>query len=203
MTGGRLCLDLANTLERRRTDRPRELLLDYARLLEWGLQAGTVTRADARRLRRAAAGHSQAAAAAVDHARDVRDVIFRVFSAVAGHRPVEAVAIDRLGQMIARLSAKRRLTERAGAFEWTWPRATGEDLDCVLWPVVWSATDLLTGEDRDRVRECQGPGCAWLFIDTSKNHSRRWCDMAVCGNRAKAARFRNRLARDRHGDDTQ
>lgn len=46
--------------------------------------------------------------------------------------------------------------------------------------------------DPDRLRRCQNPDCAWLFIDRSRNRSRQWCEMGVCGNRAKASRFRER-----------
>jgi predicted RNA-binding Zn ribbon-like protein len=62
----------------------------------------------------------------------------------------------------------------------------------MLWPVVRSAAELLTSDELGRVRECAADNCAWLFLDRSKNRSRRWCDMAVCGNRDKVRRFRQR-----------
>jgi predicted RNA-binding Zn ribbon-like protein len=71
------------------------------------------------------------------------------------------------------------------------------DLDRVLWPAVVSAAELLTSDDLGRVRECASERCAWLFLDRSKNQSRRWCDMTVCGNRSKARRHYSRLRR--HG----
>ena len=85
----------------------------------------------------------------------------------------------------------KRIGSEADSFTWEW---TGDEaaLDRMLWPVVGSAADLLTSEDLDRVGECQGDGCGWLFIDMSRNHSRRWCDMGDCGNRAKARRHYRR-----------
>ena len=63
------------------------------------------------------------------------------------------------------------------------------DLAQPLWPVVRSAADLLTGPSLERVKRCPGEGCGWLFLDTSRNGSRRWCDMASCGNRARVRAF--------------
>ena len=68
-----------------------------------------------------------------------------------------------------------------------WP-GFAEELESLIWPVAKSAADLLTSERLERVRECAGGTCGWLFIDASKNHSRRWCDMRDCGNAAKAKR---------------
>ncbi len=97
------------------------------------------------------------------------------------------MAINRL---LARAAAARRLVRHDHRFVWTWRPADRRDLDRLLWPVAWSAGELLASPDLARVRQCGGAGCAWLFLDTSRNQSRRWCDMSVCGNRAKARRFR-------------
>ena len=225
LTGGHLCLDLANTLDRRRTDHPREMLATYEDLLQWATQAGVVTPVEAGALHRRAARNPRAASGALGRTRRAREAIFRIFSAVAGSQVVAGRDLQLLDEMLATAATKRRLTfrtvrpERAGAsrgeprrreartlrpgsgrargnqaepgkrrFEWTWPGGRLDDLDRVMWPAVWSAADVLTGEDVDRVRQCAGAGCAWLFIDRSRNHTRRWCDMSVCGNRAKARR---------------
>ena len=73
------------------------------------------------------------------------------------------------------------------ALNWTY---TFEErkLDQMLWPIIRSAAELLTSDKLDRVCECPGENCGWLFIDMSRNRSRRWCDMKDCGNRAKARR---------------
>jgi predicted RNA-binding Zn ribbon-like protein len=64
------------------------------------------------------------------------------------------------------------------------------DPDLPLWLLTQSATELLTSEAIHSIRDCADPSCRWLFLDTSKNHSRRWCDMKICGNRMKARRFK-------------
>ena len=79
---------------------------------------------------------------------------------------------------------------RAGAFGWEFDAEA--DLARPAWSIARSAVEILTGELYDLVRECAADDCAWLFIDTSRNHSRRWCSMSSCGNRAKVHQFRQR-----------
>lgn len=197
LTGGRLCLDLANTLDERKTDHPRELLRNYQDLIDWGTQAGAVTDAEAALLRAHADRHPRAARTALDQARALREAIFQVFGAAAAARPVLPTALALVDRAIGRAAAMRGLTgRRATGFSWEW-RGDGTDLERVLWPVAWSAAELLTSPDLDRVRLCAGTTCAWLFIDTSKNRTRRWCDMSVCGNRAKARRHYAKVAGDK------
>lgn len=189
MTGGRPCVDFANTLDERATDHQRELLLRYQHLLEWGVQAGALTRASAGVLGRHAARHRRMASSALRRAIGVRDAIFDLLSAIARRRPVPGGPLADLNRLIVQAAGRRRLERRGGRFVWAWRRAKRPDLDWVLWPVAWSAGGLLASPDLDRVRQCAGAGCAWLFLDTSKSGTRRWCDMTVCGNRAKTRRF--------------
>ncbi|MGH7124521.1 MAG: CGNR zinc finger domain-containing protein, partial [Stellaceae bacterium] len=72
-------------------------------------------------------------------------------------------------------------------FTWAWDDEPA--LDRMLWPIVRSATQLLTAAELSRVKQCAGRGCSWLFLDTSKNGSRRWCEMEVCGSRSKARAY--------------
>ncbi len=83
-------------------------------------------------------------------------------------------------------------------FEWAWPTAAG-DLTSMLWPVAWSASQLLTSPELARVKTCANERCGWLFIDSSRKHNRKWCQMGVCGNRAKARRFYERQKRRARG----
>ncbi len=188
LTGGRLCLDLVNTLDERGTERPRELLRRYEDLIGWGVQTGTIGAAQARALRTRAAGDPRAAERALARIVGVRETLFLVFSAVARRSALPVAALGRLDDLIGEAAGKRRLTHRRGRFAWSWEAADPADLDRLRWMAVWSAAELLTSAEIDRVRQCAGAGCAWLFLDTSKNRTRRWCDMSVCGNRAKARR---------------
>lgn len=188
LTGGRLCLDLANTLDNRPTPRPRELLPRFEDLVAWGVQAGTIEDTTALTLRLLAGSHPRAAARALARACRVREAIFAIFSKVARGQAPPSAAIQELNAALPAALSARRVAVRASAFAWVWPERNRTNLDCVLWPAVVAAAELLTSEELDRVRVCAGERCAWLFLDRSKNGSRRWCDMTVCGNRTKARR---------------
>ena len=88
--------------------------------------------------------------------------------------------------------ARSQLVAVEGGYTWVWDEG-GRALDSMLWPVARSAADLLTSGELQAVRQCAGRACGWLFLDTSRNRTRRWCDMSVCGNRAKARRHHERL----------
>jgi len=194
LTGGDLSLDLANTQDERKTDHPRELLRNYQDLLDWGVQAGAIPSAQAAVLRKYADRHPHAAQSALGRVRAMREALFQVFAAAIGNRPAPASALALLDDAICRAAAMRRLEARRGGFAWGW-RTDAKDLERVVWPVAWSAGGLLTSGNLDRVRICPGAGCGWLFLDTSKNRTRRWCDMSVCGNRAKARRHYEKISR--------
>jgi predicted RNA-binding Zn ribbon-like protein len=190
LSGGDLALDLANTKAQRLAPVPREDLLDYADLVAWGLQAGAIDAGEAAALRALAGRSPRAARAALERARDLREAVFEVFRAVANGRPVPEPALARVNGALKEALAHLRLAGRGGGAEWTWSAPT--HLDRVTWPAVRAAADLLTGSELALVRECGASDCAWLFVDRSRNATRRWCDMAVCGNREKARRFQRR-----------
>lgn len=198
--GGALCLDFVNTVQGRvdRAGRPRrnyadivvgERLGSYDVLLRWAAQAGAVTGAGAAALARRARARPEAASAVHVRAIVLREAMYRVFKAVLERwtpEPADLAAVNR-EVLIARSHERLAAAPRP---RWEWD--DDEALDRVLWPVVRSAAELLTSADLSRVRQCPGPGCGWLFADTSRSGRRQWCDMADCGNAAKVRRFRAR-----------
>jgi predicted RNA-binding Zn ribbon-like protein len=187
-----VCLDFANSVSGTR-EHPREELFSYADLLAWCRSAGVVTDAEASRLAEVAAAAPVAAAAVFARAIALREAIYRVFSAVAAGRPVATADLALVNAELASAQAALQLVARPDGFAWVWPVApAATPLDRPVWPLARAAADLLTSGHLDRVRECDGVTCAWLFVDHSRNRSRRWCDMADCGNRAKAHRHRQR-----------
>ncbi len=191
LTGGSLCLDLANTLDERPTESPKERLRSYEDLVAWSEQAGAVMPASARGLRAGAVRRPETAAAVLRHARELREALFALFSALADGRTPPGPALDALNAALPEGLARLRLRRHGRGYEWDWEEGETR-LDRMLWPVVRSAAELLVSPERDRVRECASESCAWLFLDTSRNRSRRWCDMTVCGNRDKVRRFYER-----------
>ncbi|HEX5502477.1 MAG TPA: ABATE domain-containing protein [Thermomicrobiales bacterium] len=186
-----LCLDFANTVSPHGGADVNEHLHAYADLLAWGRRAGVLTAEGERGLAAVAARRPAEAAAVLVGAIALREAIYRVFSAVAGGRAPAGADLATLNDALARASAHLRVVPAAGGFAWAWAGAD-DALDRVLWPVARSAADLLTSARLDRVRECAGEDCNWLFLDLSRNRSRRWCDMKECGNRAKARRHYRR-----------
>ncbi len=96
--------------------------------------------------------------------------------------------------MLHEALSRLEIRPSADRFEWAWA-LDANDLDRMLWPIVRSAAEMLTSGDLGRVRQCAREGCDWLFVDASKNHSRRWCSMNMCGSRVKARRYYQRKAR--------
>jgi predicted RNA-binding Zn ribbon-like protein len=197
----RLCLDFANTLEGRLTSHPQESFHSYGDLLSWVQRTGMVAPEPASHLVREATRRMVEAAATLDCAIALRETIYRIFSAVAGKRTPEATDLDLLNVVLREALAALQVTPAAEGFVWAWGDER-QGLSLVLWPIAQSAAELLTSVDLQAVRECAAPDCGWLFLDTSRNHSRRWCDMKACGNRAKARRHyeRNKQAREGTAD---
>ena len=190
-TGGDPCLDFANTVDDRTTGRPRELLTDYGRLLAWGTEAGVITGKTAAHLRHLASEAPGSARAALRHATELRDAIYDVFAAVAQRRTIPDPALASLNEFVRRAAPHSQLVHANRRFTSEW-RDPEHHLDAMLWPVSRAAANLLVGGDIARVRQCASESCSWLFLDRSKNSSRRWCDMNGCGNRDKARRYYKR-----------
>lgn len=197
ITGGALCLDLANTVDNRPTSEPRELLNDYFDLISWAAQAGAVSSDQAARLRAAAQRHPGEARRALERARVLREALFSIFARAAEKRPLTEGDLTELSRAVKDALSQLRLATSGRRVEWQWAPGQATALDSVLWRAARSGAALLTSPDLERVRRCAGKGCAWLFIDRSRNRTRRWCDMTVCGNRAKAKRFRQKARRTR------
>ncbi len=186
--GGALCLDFANTVGGHRDGEPKETLHTYGDLLDWAVEGGAMSKGAALRLRDVARASESRAGRTLIAAKELREAIYEIFVARADKRQPPATAIATLNATMGEAYANLRLKTQAGAFELAWP-ATPTDLSAPLWPVTKSAIDLLLN-DSVRLRACASDTCSWLFIDESKNHSRRWCSMRDCGNRAKVRRFR-------------
>jgi predicted RNA-binding Zn ribbon-like protein len=169
-------------------DNPRDDLSQYRHLVSWGIQARILTTEQAEQLLIAAAEHERDAAAVLERAKEVREVMFRIFAAIANEAVPSETDIAHLNEELARAMAHACLMQNEWHFAWDWCADTVM-LDRVLWPIVRAAADLLVSGELRMVRLCAADDCAWLFLDTSKNQTRRWCNMKSCGNRAKARRF--------------
>jgi len=193
LVGGALCLDFVNTVDPRHAANRFDYLSEYRALVAWARHAGAIEAAAAPGLLRRAARQPAAAREVLRRSIRLREVLYRIFASAMARRPPPRDAFDRLNHELGWAIAAARLTRSRAGFVLQWGDHRSR-LDQVLLPVIRSAVDLLIDGPLDRVRECPGPGnCGWLFIDLSKNGSRRWCDMRTCGNRAKAHRHYTRI----------
>ncbi len=188
---GNLSLDFTNTVEFRTSENRLDFLHSYEHVLAWCWKGKLVGEDESERLRAAAAIQPKQAQAAYRAALDLRDTIYRVFTALIDDALPPADDLDRLNELIR--MTPRQVTPVGDHFAWAW--AKSDDLAQILAPIALSAGELLTSEQVEQVRQC--PNCGWLFVDTSRNHSRRWCSMDFCGSKVKSRRqYERRKAKD-------
>ncbi len=189
----RLCLDFTNTSDEHPSKPDAEFLHKYAHLVEWATFAGAVSDAQGEQLLTTADAQPEEAASVLQYAITVRDTIYRVLSAAAAGQPPAAADMESFNAMLSQAMTHMQMaTVPDNEYRWIY-RRDDHDLGAMLWPVLWSASVVLTSRDLHHLRECASDDCTWLFLDTSKNHSRRWCSMTQCGNRAKARTHYHRV----------
>jgi predicted RNA-binding Zn ribbon-like protein len=187
LIGGRLAIDFVNTVSGKRLIAPIERLNDYGDVVSWAEQIGIASAARAKTLRRIAREHPAKAEAAFARAKELREALFRIFSAVAARERADDADLELFNRELAEAFSHLRVAQNADGF--TWSFCEEDALVSLLWPVTRSASDVLMKDDPARVRMCEAPdGCGWLFYDETRNGTRRWCSMKDCGNRAKARR---------------
>jgi predicted RNA-binding Zn ribbon-like protein len=198
LSAGALALDFANSIEKRPLPQSLELLNGYPDLVAWAAQARVVDGRQAERLRLIAGRRAIDARRVFRRAIRLREAIFGVFSAITAGHPLDESDLDTIRQEVLTAYQHARLARGAGAFHWEFHSDT-DALDSMLWAIARNAVDLLADREAlGAVRECASDRCAWLFLDRSRNRTRRWCDMKICGNRAKSRRHyrRTRLLTD-------
>lgn len=196
LIAGHAALDFVNTLDDRFIAAgPVELVGDYGDLLRFLVQAQLLAGARAQALSRSV--NAAAGARALRSARELREALAATLYAGVEARVPPATAIRTLSEHLRDANRHRELQwqQRDGKPELSWSRGGyAKHAELPVWMLADAAAQLLLSEAMPRVRACDATPCRWLFLDTSKNHTRRWCDMKVCGNRMKARRFQARQA---------
>lgn len=192
LLGGALPLDFTNTVSGRGTEWSWERLTSRMALADWAFHAGEIDRDRHARLR----GAANAAESVPEAAIVLREALHAIVRAViAGQEPAEADTAILRDCAIRGMQRGAFVPAADGRFGWQIPSADS-DFDWLLGRIALHALDMFRESDPSRFRCCPAKDCGFLFYDRSKNGSRRWCDMAVCGNRAKARTFRGRMISD-------
>jgi predicted RNA-binding Zn ribbon-like protein len=184
--GGLACLDFVNTVGGWLAGSVIDDKLEsFADLIRWAELAGL------------SAGHlagrsTRAAASVLARAHALRLALHRVLNRAIDKRRPQPGDLEVVRAELGIARKHQEFTVESGKFRWTFDDTGAPDF--VLWQISQSAADLLTSPDIERVRRCAGETCGWMFLDMTRNHSRHWCDMKDCGNRAKVQRFRQRRA---------
>jgi len=193
IVGGDPALDFVNTED---GDPPSECLRNYADLVAWGVRADLLSADEGERLADEAHRRPEGAEAVYRDAIGLRGALYRVFRAVAEGGDATVLDLETVRVYEREALARGRLVRRGERFAWTWDDE--RDLAVMLWQVAHAATGLLTSGALDRLKLCAG--CYWVFLDASRNRSRRWCTMEVCGRDEKMRRYVAKRAARRRGD---
>ena len=194
LIGGHPCLDFVNTAGDHLAEQPGEWLHTYPDLLTWSVRANLLTDEERSAALVLAGKQPRQAAEALARAIAARESIYHLLlSIIRGQQP-QPGDLAEFNLALKQAPERSRVSFEGGEYHWRPPDQGAEpDLDLVLWQALWSAADLLTSRrSLARVKLCEGDQCGWLFLDSSRNHSRRWCSMSDCGNRAKANRYYQR-----------
>ena len=188
LLGGRLCLDFVNTLDWRGTDRPQEFLNTFHDLLSWCRHVGICSQEDIRKLYQMADRSNAEAKLVLNRAITLREAIYRLFAASITVRNPKKEDLTVFNKNLCRTMKNSLITATSDGYAWD-IAGNKMKLDWILNPIIHSAAKILVSDELKKVKTCADSACGWLFIDVSRNQSRRWCDMKACGNRAKANRF--------------
>jgi predicted RNA-binding Zn ribbon-like protein len=194
LVGGELVLDFVNTSSGRGTAGHQEHLRDFETLMQWIEHARVASPKHCDFMRRAGRRQPGRATVAFKEALRLRDLMWHIGHALVQRRAVPSSLLQKLIEAHSASLASAEIKVREGMHIWSWnPR---RDLQAaIVGPLTLSALSLLMEKDLSRTKRCDGKECGWLFFDATKNKSRRWCEMRVCGNRAKVRRARAKKVR--------
>ncbi|ELR70350.1 Hypothetical protein C900_04035 [Fulvivirga imtechensis AK7] len=183
--GGWLCLDFINTVHDWTVDQPYDYLSSYEAVLKWSKRLKVLPEDDINALREKYEQDREAGEQVLDQMNKARKVLHELFLVVIRNSPIAEDIKKQFNKLLgSALSNLQIMVDGSILPQEYWD---GMDLEKPLYPVMKSAYDLLMSDRLSRVKECGA--CGWLFLDKSKNNSRRWCDMQACGSTVKAKRY--------------
>jgi predicted RNA-binding Zn ribbon-like protein len=188
---GAPCLDFVNTVGPRVCEQPRDKLRVLADLVRWSKEAGLIQEGEAVKLPGDSEANSSSTTKVLEEAKELREALFRIFGALGRKETPAAGDLATLNKLLRAFPVRLEVCAQGKDFRCE-RKSVRTGHDQLLAPIAWSAADLLVSEQVHHVRQCADAECGWLFVDTTKNHSRRWCAMSDCGSHAKAKRYYQR-----------
>jgi predicted RNA-binding Zn ribbon-like protein len=197
LKSGHPALEFTNTVSNHASEHPGEALFKYEDLLAWAKRVGWLPGKQVEELTHKAVSHPKEAMVVFVKSLELREAIYRIFVAQTKDKSPTEDDLATLNAVLAQLTSGAQVVHQASGFEWQW-NFDETALEAPLRMIALSAVNLMTSEHLQWVGQCADEdGCGWLFVDTSKNHSRRWCDINDCGNRAKQRRYQKRVQREK------
>jgi predicted RNA-binding Zn ribbon-like protein len=185
--GGAMCLDFVNTINSR-TAPEFDYLRDYAHFADWSGRAGIASADQCSRLKSLASQDANQAHGVFVKALHYREIIYQLFRKIARNIEPDPVELRLFLHLYSDALVHGEMTHAGNHFIIEWQSAA--DLESPMWPILNSAAQILFSAELAHVKEC--PGCGWLFLDRSKNQSRKWCSMETCGARDKTRRYQKK-----------
>jgi predicted RNA-binding Zn ribbon-like protein len=195
LIGDDLALDFANTESGRGFPSHEDHLREPEHVALWLKHAKALPAEDADWLKNEVSKRADLGGDLLARAVDLREAIHDIGAALGRRAKPPEASLASLSALHARFVAKAALAPGALSCRWRW-RVRAAPVEAALGPIALAAVSLFTEGDFHRIRECGGHACGWLFYDRSKNNRRRWCEMEVCGNRAKQRRLAARRRAD-------
>jgi predicted RNA-binding Zn ribbon-like protein len=180
-----VCVDFVNTVERGVRYQHQDWLGSYKGFLLWSRKAGVIDSDEFTRLETQSSTNRSKVSRVFEKILRLRALLRGIFAAISSGSEISTTAIKELNEFLTEAHLAQKLEWIDQRAIWRW-RSNSVAMERPLWTLVIAAADLLTSENLQRVRRCANPQCSWMFVDTSKNKKRRWCEMDVCGNQAKA-----------------
>jgi predicted RNA-binding Zn ribbon-like protein len=181
-----LSLDFSNTVDWRNSQNKRDGIESFSHLVSWSVKKGIIPSEEAAPLLRAAR-EQHAEEGALRRAIQLRETIYKIFSAIAHDEHPDEEDVGALNKFLSDYPASSAVVRNGEGYGWRWVPGRGAE-GMILWSIAKSAADLLTSDQLGRVTECanEEEGCGWVFLDKTRSRTRKWCSMDGCGNRAKA-----------------
>ncbi len=185
---GNLALDFVNTAQTKLNGVPNDPLNSYVGLVNWARAAKLLGKREAVGMLASGEGKRKKSARVLERAQHLRAALYKLITPGAGSKSVDSESLKGFNEELSRTLKHLGIRTEGGAY--AWGLEDSDEPSSILWPVTREAAHLLTSKSLSKVRQCASPECSLVYLDTTKNHSRVWCSMKTCGNRAKVQKYR-------------